>query len=248
MGILREINEPAAPLMQGDLLKEIPLHATDSSYQAASDQLDLFCLVLSRPCVARHKSWVVVAPVRFFSGAQSLDGKTFDEAEIYFERLRDGVDTPDRFYLGNIPEKRERYIAHLDRLTNVQVPEGEHRQEWIKRHRIAGMDSDFVRSIPARLFYAFGRPGYEDHEWMPSVDRELLVTIGTQELSTMKGELAAIDRKIGTLEFQGGGQEQKRKGMEKERAAAAKRVDDLEGRLAAYTGGKPCPGDKSSGG
>ncbi len=120
-----EIPPKDSPLCQGDILRNISLYLTGDDWtsedRGSAEQLDVVgCLVVSRPCVLANKDQVVVAAIHRLvteppktarSGTPSKpeesahEGQTssFKEHCAWFDFLRDGVSSPDRFYLGRLP-------------------------------------------------------------------------------------------------------------------------------------------------
>ena len=62
-----ETPNPDAPLTQGDILKGVVLHATSRKWDENGGRAETrgahLSLVISRPCVAAHKSQVIVAAI-----------------------------------------------------------------------------------------------------------------------------------------------------------------------------------------
>src|SRR5271170_3124757 len=121
------IIEPArsgAPPTQGDLLSGIALFATKGSWDEKGGHALLvksdLCLVLSRPCVAAHKKHVVVAAIAKYPDAVPKGIDSFDKVLDFLTSARDGISSPDVFYLGQFPGRIGRFCARLDALHTIE--------------------------------------------------------------------------------------------------------------------------------
>ena len=208
-----ETPNPNAPLTQGDVLNEVVLHSTSSNWdenggRAESRKIQL-SLVISRPCVAAHKSQVVVAAIGCRTERPPADVDSFEQIRSFLTGIRDGNSSPDRFYLGQIPgQPNGRYYAELDSLHTIGVPKGDDRTAIIHKHRVATLTVEFQRDLHSRLFRAFAPMGFDDDAWFADQDLEWLVTAGKSELSRIDTEIAtqiAGDAASGMLQPGGAG-------------------------------------------
>lgn len=202
-----------APLCQGDILKGVPFAVTGVDYKFGADTRASFMLVLSRPCKALRDERITVAPVIPFrmpvEQLRSLRERTqqqkdaskrpepkadLDALRRFLDAIRDGGNTSDLFYLGPLnPGTEERFAAELISFSTVMLPkEAAERSAWIQRHRVATLSIEFARDLHARLFMAFARLGFEDHEWLPSADLEMLINEGQAEVAARQTEVAAM--------------------------------------------------------
>jgi hypothetical protein len=181
-----EPHSRGTPLSQGDILKGIRLFltrkGTDAGDSTASEAKFGLCLVLSRQCVVEHKQSLIVAGVMKYSDDVSPE-LTFQEVIDFLETARDGVNAPDQFYLGHLPDLPGRYCARLDSLHTVELPpKPEDRQAFVDAHRIAQLNKDFVRDLHIRVHRAFANMGFEDYQWLSDVDLKLVVAKGYSEI------------------------------------------------------------------
>lgn len=174
------------PLSQGDILKGIRLflsreRADAGAFEPAEAKFGM-CLVLSRQCVVKHKQSLIVAGIVKYSEDVKPD-MSFEETVDFLETAREGVNTPDQFYLGHIPSQAGRFCARLDSLHTIELPKKpEDRQAFVDAHRVARMNGDFVRDLHIRVHQAFANMGFEDYQWLPDEDLRLIVEKGNSEL------------------------------------------------------------------
>jgi hypothetical protein len=188
---------PDAPLTQGDLLWVGPLHLTGHDGKPVPRLEAEIALVLSRDCVAAHKGKVVVAHVVAVSGklfddkalkedlkkegAKSYDvyARLFDDLVRLLQEKRDGSLSPDRFYLGPQPGAQARLVAQLDELSTVELPKDSAAlAQWVSTQRVATLSDDARRALGTRIFWAFTRVGFDDHEWLPDPDLRAVCDAG----------------------------------------------------------------------
>jgi hypothetical protein len=230
-----------APLSQGDILKGIRLFLTrkspDSEDYISSEAKFGLCLVLSRQCVVEHKRSLVVVGVMKYSGDVSPD-LTFQEVVDFLETARDGVNTPDQFYLGHLPSLQGRYCARLDSLHTIELPsKPEDRQAFIDTHRIARLNKDFIRDLHLRVHQAFANMGFEDYQWLSDGDLELLVEKGNSEIRKIEE-----DQRMATLTRESSGNPADSKQINKDRntlITIRKRVEPFANELARRRGLEP---------
>lgn len=221
------------PLSQGNILKGVRLFATAECWNATggqpADVRTKLCLVLSRPCVAQHKRHVTVAAIERYKGNVPGDIKTFDDILGFLVDTRDGVESPDVFYLGEIPAEKGRFCARLDSVHSMEVP-GDPllRQQFLTDCRVGRLHIDFARDLHARIFRAFASLGFDDLRWFATPDLEWLVGRGRAELAETEQDLHQKQ----TVKAQKGfeGKEYPPKEIEKAEAALA----ELRAKLAPY--------------
>ena len=211
-------------LNQGDLLRGVKLFLTRKTDALTGGESVVsktdHCLVLSRPCVIAHKKSVVVAAVEKLPSQTPAEIKTLDLALNFLIQLRDGNESPDMFYLGQLPGKESegRYAARLDSIHTIEIPQKpELRTAFIDKHRFAKLHIDFQRDLHTRLFQSFATLGFEDISWFADADLNFLVEMGKAEAKVHQlekerlqaamqadggkgNEMKSIDNKIAALE------------------------------------------------
>jgi len=184
---ITETSKPGAPLSQGDILKDVNLFVTgegwNASNGAATKSPHRICLVLTRPCGIEHKESVIVAGVEKLQDDVPRELDTFKKVLSFLTNLRDGLSSPDVFYLGHLPPLPGRYGARLDSLHTIQIlPSGPVRQTFVASKRIFALHPDFVRDLHARLFRAVASLGFDDYGWLSDADLKWLLDRGRTEL------------------------------------------------------------------
>jgi hypothetical protein len=197
------IIEPHAsgePLNQGDLLRGVKLFLTGKTDALTGGESVVsktdHCLVLSRPCVTAHKGAVVVAAVQRMPSQTPVEIKTLDRALNFLTQLRDGNDSPDVFYLGQLPGKESdgRYAARLDSIHTIEIPQKpDLRTAFIEKHRFAKLHIDFQRDLHTRVFQAFATLGFEDITWFSDADLNYLVEVGKAEIGVLQSEKVRLE-------------------------------------------------------
>ena len=139
-------------------------------------------MVISRPCGIAHKDDLLVAEIVKYDQSVPKGVESFEHALDFLRAQRDGIGSPDRFYLGEIPGKDGRFVARLDSLFTVSVKD----KSKLLGFRIAGLNSDFQRDLHLRVFNAIASLGFDDVEWLPTSDLEFLKTIGEGELANLR--------------------------------------------------------------
>jgi hypothetical protein len=177
-----------APIAQGDVLCEVPLHRTliadgDPRNERSKSPL---CMVISRPCNLMHKSDLLVAEIAKYSRSVPKDVCRFDQALDFLKTQRDGIASPDCFYLGEIPGRDGRFVAKLDALFTLSVPD----KRNLLKYRIASLNLDFQRDLHLRVFNAIASLGFDDVDWLPTSDLEFLKQIGEGELADLESQAA----------------------------------------------------------
>jgi len=201
MPILNEARDDA-PLTQGDVLKDIPLFATGQGWSQSGESptkvKSPLCLVLSRPCALLHQKQIIVAAIERNTTEPPREVKIFEKVHEYLVQLRDGFDTPDRFYLGQIPGFPEpgRYFARLDSLYTLRMPPAKELPGLLAKCRIAELNADFQRDLHRRIFSAFAVLGFDDYGWYSDEDLKWLVQTGETELSQLETQIKEKESQI----------------------------------------------------
>ena len=229
------------PLAQGDILHGVALYATGNDWAETKGSPELLqtidlCLVISRPCVLRHKNQIVVAAVKAKVEKVPTEIDTFDKVLTFLNQLRDGHGSPDRFYLGQIPDLPSgRYYSHLDSLHSVAVPEAKELAAYLCSHRVARLSNTFCRDLHVRLFSTFANLGFNDVEWFSDSDLKWLVDLGLGECSRKRTELDGKNADLSSLQASGAAINSKH--TESIRTAIvklSKEVDDIKAKLSPY--------------
>ena len=233
MSILaQKIDEPA--LAQGDLLKDVPLFVAAPEGQAQPLKAS-YLLVISRDCNALREEYVAVVPI--VHHAVNLDANesmSFDALRRLLADIRDGAAAPDRLYLGTIDSTKRRYSAQLDKPCTIKLPTDKNeRANWVGEHRIARLAPTFKVSLPRRLFGAFGRVGFDDHDWFCTADLELLVARGRMERSTLQAKVHKIEGGIVSAEANSA-KERQISGMRQQLNKAQTALREFEETFLAY--------------
>ena len=184
-----EIAHPDAPLSQGDVLSGLVLYETDSAKDTHAKSPAKFCLVLSRPCVAAHKQVITVAAIAKYAPNVPKDIETFEDRLAFLTEMRDGTESPDVFYLGQIPSLEGRYCARLDQVHSIKLPPSDPDSPFLAKHRIASLNSEFQRDLHLRVFRAFASLGFDDYKWFSDADLSLLVRFGEADLDRLKNNV-----------------------------------------------------------
>jgi len=253
-----EIPQKNSPLRQGDILRNISLYLTGDDWSSidrgSAEHLEevVGCLVVSRPCVLANKNQVVVAaihrlvteppktarsgtPSKPEESASAGQTSSFKEHCTWFDLLRDGVSSPDRFYLGRLPGfQYHRHSAHFDSLHTLRLPPVSELAAFLSDHRVARLASDFTRSLHTRLFRCFAELGFEDYSWYETEDLELIVNVGEMELK--RAEAVVLEKKavLQRTQLQGKAKEAQISGMAKGIQDASKAVEEIQGKLRPY--------------
>jgi hypothetical protein len=230
------IIEPAPAnddLNQGDILQGIRLFSTADCWKGEGGEAvianDKFCLVISRPCVAAHKANVTVVTIEEYSGSVPGEVKTFANVVQFLKDTRDGTDSPDVFYLDEIPEKKGTYAARLDSFHNVQVPENlDERRAFLATHRVARLTIEFARDLHLRLFRSFASLGFDDTGWFSDKNLRWVLDKGRVELAEAEKNLREKEAARSQKEFIG------EKFPQKQIDEAAENVRQAKEALAPY--------------
>jgi hypothetical protein len=181
------------PLNQGDILRGLTLFITQVNGTSAAATKFPFCLVVSRPCVVAHKQQVVVVGVKAYSEGVPNAVDTFDKVVDFMTSARDGVTSPDVFYLGQLPGEAGRFCARFDSFHTIEVPAASaDRTSYVDKHRVATLNPEFQRALHSRLFGSFANMGFDDHAWPSDTDLEWIVTQGSADIKKLDGEVEQL--------------------------------------------------------
>ncbi len=203
-----EIATLGSPLSQGDILKDINLFATGEVSNASNGVVKKsphhMCLVLTRPCGIEHKESVIVTGVEKLKDDVPRELDTLKKILSFLTNLRDGLNSPDVFYLGQLPTLPGRYGARFDDLHTIQIPPvGPDRQAFVDSKRIGALHPDFVRDLHARLFRAVASLGFDDYGWLSDSDLKWLVDCGQAELLHAQAETQVLKTQRSSQEAKG---------------------------------------------
>ncbi len=238
MPILIEVSKDA-PLNQGDILKDVSLFRTGSDWTQQGGQPQEIkppiCMVLSRPCVATRKPYIVVAAVERIKEGIPKGVDTFEKVKRWLEKLRDGFNSPDRFYLGQeIPTLAEtgRFFARLDSLCTVGLPDTDALAGLLSSHRVATLDEDFRRDLHRRILSAFAAMGFDDYGWFSNQDLEWLIAVGNRESSELNSQIEQKRAEI--AKNASSGFQEKNANIEKQIEQITERFEAISTELARY--------------
>lgn len=210
-------------LRQGDLLCEVNLHASKVSGEPLLVKCK-YVLVVSADCAAHNKSTLLVVPVRPHRIQIPKDRTEYEEVRGFLEAKRDGVDSPDRFYLGTI-RSDERQMAYLDEVASLRVPtENSARRDWITQHRVASLHDDFRSALRARLAWALSRPGFDDHSWYCQHDLAWIHSLARQEKAKREAAVAEAESTLARMKATSSGDPAKQQ----------KKVNEAKSRLREF--------------
>lgn len=191
-----------APLSQGDILYKVPLYRTVVTGGEAKEQRSKspYSMVISRPCNLAHKSDLVIAEIAKFEQNVPKDLERFSQALDFLRTQRDGVVSPDCFYLGELPNEIGRFVARLDSLFTVSAAS----PKELVSFRLASLNVEFQRDLHVRVFNAFASLGFDDTDWLPTADLEFLKEIAEAEIAQLNGRLGEERAKRARQEFNAG--------------------------------------------
>ena len=198
-------------LTQGDILRGLSFATATADDKLQADARARYLLIVSRPCKSLRDPFVIVAPViesklDLAQLRQQLEGKgekvTLDRMRRFLAGIRDGVQHPDSFYLGDLEEGTgKRFAADLSAFSTLQVPsDSTLRTTWINQHRIWRLDIEFARDLHLRVFNGVARLGFDDHAWFADPDLEIMITEGRKEVSVLQIAVADAERAVQTKE------------------------------------------------
>jgi hypothetical protein len=225
--------EAKAPLSQGDILEGVPLFFTKSGEPEKTDHT--LCLIVSRPCNVLHKRKIIVSPIEKYSNNVPENFQSFDAACEFFTNIRDGVDSPDLFYLGQLPGRDGAFCARLDALHTIELPQkGPDRDAFERQRRVATLSLDFCRDLHLRILRAFASLGFDDYKWFALKDLKMVATVGTRDVKEAERQALEIQAKLQSGEAQGFKNESDKPKWEKSYKKAEKELRKLREKLAPY--------------
>ncbi len=152
-----------------------------------------------------HKKTVIVAGIEKLKDSPPRDANNFEVVLSFLTRLRDGPESPDVFYLGQVPGMSGRFAARFDLLHTIRVPpSGPERESFVDARRIAVLNHEFVRDLHVRLFRAVATLGFDDHRWLSDSDLEWLVDSGRADLLKAQSKTQELRAKKSSQPAQGG--------------------------------------------
>lgn len=240
MPIIEPINEPGAPLSQGDILKGVRLFTTTKSWvvdggkEAVTN--DRLCLVLSRPCTAARDDLVVVAAIEQYKNKPPAQFATFEDALRFFTLARDGPTTPDQFYIGQVTGYQGVFCACFDSLHTVQIPKVStpERQAFLAANRVAKLNADFAHDLHLRLFRAFASLGFDDQRWFATDDLRALIAVADRDAAQFNVKLAEANAKLQVGLAQGYQHQAARQKDEKEARELQEKIDAFAKEIGPY--------------
>ncbi len=203
-----ELPVAESPLNQGDILRDVTLYSTkegwgDKGGEAAKAPFKL-CLVASRPCVIAHKQAIIVAGVEKYPSDTPRECNTFDRVLDFMTSARDGITSPDVFYLGQLPGRQGRHCVRLESLHTIEIPPpGKARDDFVVNRRIAALSPDFLRALHCRLFSCFATLGFEDHAWPSTEDLQWIVNQGQADISKIEVDVKQRQAQKASREAEG---------------------------------------------
>jgi len=235
------IIEPANPdllLSQGDILEGVSLFVTQQPWTdkggGPEKITNRMCIIVSRPCVVGHKGHVIVAAIEKMANNPPKTAQTFEDILNFLTDLRDAPDSPDRFYLGQLPNEEGRFNAKLDSLHTVQIPSESDQAGFRALKRIGHLNDAFVRDLHTRLFRSFATLGFDDIRWLSSKDLEWLASRGQSELLEAQRNLANTQTALSSAKAQGIRNPNEQKNLEKAMTEAQNQLDNLTLRIQPY--------------
>jgi hypothetical protein len=222
-------------LSQGDILEGVRLFVTQGGWEEDGISVrckSKLCMVLSRPCSLHHKRNIVVAAIDKYLNSAPQDAKSFREVRQFLTDMRDGVGSPDLFYLGQIPSKQGRFAARLDSLHTIGIPdEADDVEQFIGAYRVGSLNEDFRRDLHLRLFTAFASLGFQDEQWLSEDDLAWLIKSGENETAADRLALSGAEMAAAKSKAEG-------KSLKKEQRDSLTRlgekIDNLESELQPY--------------
>lgn len=233
-----EPHDPSLPLSQGDVLRGVSLFITKESWTEAGGEAKKtphkLCLIVSRPCVVGHKFNAVVAAIEKMADNVPRDVETFEDILGFLTHLRDGADSPDVFYLGQIPSYEGRFGACLDSLHTIQIPAEAEQRAFTDAKRIGRLNIDFVRDMHTRIFRVFATLGFDDHRWMSTQDLSWMVARGRSEIHDAQSAFEAANSAVLSAQARGFRNEGERRQLEKALTDAQTALDALRPKVRPF--------------
>ncbi|MFO0847199.1 MAG: hypothetical protein U0871_01385 [Gemmataceae bacterium] len=225
-----------APLTQGDILKGVPLFITRAAWteKVVAHQAPFeFCVVVSRPCAIAHKKHVTVAGIAKYPESQPKGIASFDDVLTFITGARDGLTSPDVFYLGHLNELGNgRFCVRLDSLHQLEIPtDPEIVAKFLADKRVATLNTDFARHLHVKLFNAFASMGFDGHKWPSDTDLEWLVTQGRKDIAAQHAAVLQLQADQAAKAAEGN---QKGAADDKNLAAAQRKLDEVTNLVRPY--------------
>ena len=239
MPIIEPIADPNTPLCQGDILKGVCLFSTRKTWEPGGGEgharNNSLCLILSRPCVALRSEWMIVAAIEKYKNRPG-DFGSFDEAQQYFEEIRDGLTTPDQFYLGQLPNLDGSFCARFDSIHTVQLPPGQsgQRTDFITNSRVARLNFEFVHDLHLRHFRAFASLGFDDHRWFSTEDLRTFLLYAERDAAKKKADMLAAQAKLQAGTSQSFHHESDKKKLENEQRKCQQELEKILDTIEPY--------------
>jgi hypothetical protein len=188
--------------------------------------------------VAAHDEWVLVAAVEKYKNKPPVEFESFDEAKQFFIEIRDGLTTPDQFYLGQIPGYDGSFCGRFDSLHSIQIPRSgtAERQAFLASARIASLNQEFAHDLHLRIFRAFASLGFDDHRWFSSDDLRALVAVADRDEAKHNADLLTVRARLKLGESQGFHHESEKKKLEKEGTRLEEVLAKLREQIAPFRG------------
>ena len=151
-----------------------------------------------------HKDDAIVASIERLADKPPRDLESFKRVLSFLTSLRDGPNSPDVFYLGQIPGTSGRFAARLDLLHTIRLPpSNSERQSFVDSKRIGALHPDFVRDLHVRLFRAVATLGFDDHGWLSDSDLEWVVDKAKADLLKARAEAQDLRAKRSSQQAHG---------------------------------------------
>jgi hypothetical protein len=233
---------PESPLSQGDLLKGVSLYFTgddwaESGGKANQHAKSALALVISRPCVLANKGNFTVALVEKFAVQITPDKDDVDAKRVrhLLEKLRDGTESPDCFYLGELPGQEEgRYRAKLDSLHSIKLPSS-NLQPFLEQNRVATLSEDFLRDLHVRIFSTFSKLGFDDISWYSTKDLQWLTQAMRRDRAKKVLELETAKMDLEQARVGGNAKDKHKEGLDIRIGKLEKEIEDEDRELSNLT-------------
>jgi hypothetical protein len=181
-----------------------------------------------------HKPNAIVAAIEKMADNVPREVETFDDILGFLTDLRDGSDSPDVFYLGQIPGHQGRFAARLDSLHTIQIPAEPEQRAFTDSKRIGHLHIEFIRDLHTRIFRAFATLGFDDHRWMSTNDLNWLVSRGRREVHDAEGAVENARTSLLAGEAQGFRHPSEKQKLQGAVTDAQSRLDKLRAQIVPY--------------
>src|SRR5262249_23943880 len=153
----------------------------------------------------------------------------------FLTELRDGNETPDLFYLGQLPTLEGRYAARLESLHSIQTPrDAEALRQVIATKRLGRLDVDFARDPHLRIFRSFASLRVDDRRWASTSDLRWLVSKGQADLAAAEAKLRGAEAALNSAQAQGFRNSNEQQQLERAVTAAQQGLNTLERAVAPF--------------